>query len=254
MKFRSVIFTVTSASLALAADPAAKPEDSTPKAEEKAEAVQPSVKKLDESRYQIGEVIFDKKTREIRFSATLNMAEGLLEYLIVHQNGKIHESLLITEISPTHLNLAFTLLSYPPSQELYPLPSETGGASDKYPEVPEEIKKAARVTIDLEWEKDGKTVRVSANDCIQHNVKTTSMPPGPWVYGGSIVSDGQYTPEICGDIVSMLIAPSAILHYPGEDRMDDTIWTPFTKRLPDEGTKVTVIISPFQKNQTTPKQ
>ncbi len=86
---------------------------------EDGETRKPPVEKLDENRYRIGDVTIDKRTREIRFPALVNLREGILEYLIVHQNGKIHESLFRTETSPTNINLAFTLLSYKPSKELY---------------------------------------------------------------------------------------------------------------------------------------
>jgi hypothetical protein len=213
----------------------------------------PSVKKLDGTRYQIGEVTFDEKTREIRFPTKLNLVNGLLEYLVVHQKGKVHESLLTTEISPTHLNLAFILLKYKRSPELYPLPNETGGASDIFPEVTADVKASSRVNIDIEWTQDGKTQRLPVNECIQHSVKTTAMPAGPWLYGGSDFSDGQYVPEICGDVIAIFLAPSALLHYPGEDRSDDNVWIPFPKRIPAEGTNVTVIITPFQTTNSLPQ-
>jgi hypothetical protein len=177
----------------------------------------------------------------------------LLEFLVVHQNGKVHEALLSTEISPTHLNLAFTLLRYSPSRELYPLPSETGGASGNYPEVAEDVKAAARVNIELEWSEDGKTKRFPANECVQHAVKTTSMPAGPWVYGGSNIDHGKYAAETTGDVIDIFTSPAAILNYPGSERSDDTIWVPFPKRIPAEGTPITVIITPFQNANPTPK-
>ena len=37
------------------------------------EPVKPSVTKLDEYRYQIGDVILDRKSREIRFPTKVNM-------------------------------------------------------------------------------------------------------------------------------------------------------------------------------------
>jgi hypothetical protein len=233
-------------SLAAAQTPEAK--DPTP-----AEPVKPSVRKIDETRYQIGEVVFDQKTREIRFPCKVNMTEGLLEYVIVHLNGKVHESLLVTETSPTHLNLAFTLLKYSPSPELYPLPNATGGTSGDFPEVSPETKAAARITLEVEWTEEGKVRRMPLNDWIQHSVKLTAMPAGPWVYGGSVFHEGQYVPEITGDIAAIFIAPSAIIHYPGDDRGDDTIWTPYPKRIPAFETKVTVIIAPYESAKPIPK-
>lgn len=213
----------------------------------------PSVVRLDTSRYQIGKVIFDKQTREIRFPSKVNMREGLLEYLVVHENGKLHESLLSTDISPMDLNLAFTLLRYRPSPELYPLPNATGGTSGDFPVVADEIKAAARITIDLEWTENGKVRRMSANDWIQHDVKTTAMPPGPWVYGGSVVEDGKFAPETTGDLIAIFVIGFPIITYPGQDNNDDTVWIPYKQRIPDEGTNVTVIIAPYQNPTLSPK-
>ncbi|RPJ33881.1 MAG: hypothetical protein EHM17_08695 [Verrucomicrobiaceae bacterium] len=209
------------------------------------EPVKPAIEKLDDTRLRIGGVTFDRKTREIRFPARVNMTEGLLEFIVVHQNGKIHESLLVTDISPTHLNLAFTLLRYPASHELYPLPNDSGGSSGEFPQVPDEVKNGARIAIDVEWNDGAKTRRLPINDWIQHAVKTTAMPQGPWVYGGSFVYDGHYSPETSGDIAAIFIAPSALINYPGEDNRDDTVWIPFPKRVPEVETNVTVIIAPY---------
>ncbi|MES2920163.1 MAG: YdjY domain-containing protein [Verrucomicrobiota bacterium] len=251
MLLRLLILVPACGTLVLAQDkPPAAPQ---PAPEAAVEPVKPNVKKLDDTRYQVGGVIFDQKTREIRFPTKVNMIEGLLEYLIVHQNGKVHEALLTTDISPSDLNLAFTLLRYPPSRELYPLPDEGGAASSKFPEVPADIKARARLAIDVEWTVDGKVRRIPVNEWIQHAVKATSMPAGPWVYGGSEFSEGKFIPETSGDIAAIFLAMSALINYPGTDNNNDDVWTPFPKRVPAEGTNVTVIIAPFQKENPLPK-
>ena len=66
-------------SLALAQDHSLVGPNSLPAPNPAAEPVKPSIKKLDETRYQIGEVVFDQKSREIRFPTKVNMTEGLLE-------------------------------------------------------------------------------------------------------------------------------------------------------------------------------
>jgi hypothetical protein len=253
MRLRFLIVVSALASLAIAQDQSPVEPKSLPAPDQTVEPVKPSVKQLDATRYQVGEVVFDQKTREIRFPTRVNMTEGLLEFLVVHQNGKVHESLLSTEISPTHLNLAFTLLRYSPSKELYPLPNETGGLSDKYPEVPADVKAAARVSIDVEWSDEGKIRRVPVNEWIQHEVKATAMPAGPWVYGGSDFHEGKFVAETSGDIAAIFLSMAALLNYPGVDNIDDTVWIPFPKRVPPEGTNVTVIIAPYQNAKPLPK-
>ncbi len=253
MQLRFLILAPAFATLILAQDQSPVEPKSLPAPDQAVEAVKPSVKKLDATRYQIGEIVFDQKTREIRFPTRVNMTEGLLEFLVVHQNGKVHESLLSTEVSPTHLNLAFTLLRYSPSKELYPLPNETGGVSDNFPEVPADVKAAARVTIDVEWTDEGKVRRVPVNEWIQHEVKATAMPAGPWVYGGSDFHEGKFIAETSGDVAAIFLSMAALVNYPGDDNTNDDVWVPFPKRVPPQGTNVTVIIAPYPTAKPLPK-
>ncbi len=240
MILRPMLFLLASASFALAEDVAA-------------EVVKPSVRQLDESTFQIGEITFDKKSREIRFPAKVQMSEGLLEFLIVHENGKIHESLMVTTASPTHLNLAFTLLRYTPSRELYFTPTYAGETPVAPPVISAEEKAGARIAIDVEWKENEKTRRIPVNEWIQHSAIAASMPAGPWVYGASESYEGKYIPETTGDIAAIFLSNAAIINYPGADNGNDDVWIPFSKRIPAEGTAVTVIIAPYQNSKPIPK-
>lgn len=206
----------------------------------------PAVVKVDGTRFRIGEVEFDSKTRTIRFPAAINMRDGLLEYAIVHENGKVHESLLHTRVNPSHLNVAFKLLRYQASAELFPLPEEDGTPSDRFPEVDEKTRAAARVAVRVIWKQDGKDKSVSLQEWIAHAVTEQAMPAGPWVYGGSVVFDGRFEAESSGDIVAIFTSRGALLNYPGKDHDNDEVWTPMAKRVPPEGTRVTVEFSPWK--------
>ncbi len=216
-------------------------------AEEKSgEPKAPEIEKLDDERYRIGEITIDKSTREIRFPAFVNLREGLLEYLIVHQNGKIHESLFRTETSPTNINVAFALLRYKPSRELYRLWKEPGIISDQFHKEDEETRKAARIVIDVEVEKGGETKRYPVSDWIRHETTAKAMPPTSWVYGGSEFYDGKFVPESSGDIAAIFVTNGSLINYPGEDNFNDEVWSSFTDRIPELDTKVTLIIAPFK--------
>jgi hypothetical protein len=225
---------------------------SLPLPDQKMEPVKPSVEKLDGTRYRIGKITFDSKTREIRFPAAVNMTDGLLEFAIVHENGKIHESLLHTDISALNLNLAFKLLSYPASAELYMIPNESGGLSGDFHEVPEEVSKGARISISVEWDDGGRTRKVPINEWIQYAVTGTTMPSRHWVYGGSGIYDGKFLAETTGDIAAIFITNASLINYPGDDNLNDTVWLAYPKRVPPEGTKVTVVIAPYQDAETPP--
>ncbi|MBC8126004.1 MAG: hypothetical protein H8M99_02500 [Gloeobacteraceae cyanobacterium ES-bin-144] len=232
------------ASLTLATTLFASAQDPAP-----ATPVKPSVEKIGETTFRIGKVTFDQKSRQIRFPTKVNMTEGLLEYLVVTQGGKVHESLLITEASPTDINLAITLLRYPPSRELIPLPAPSGGASDNYPKVPAEVKAAARFLIEVEWLDNGQVRRLPVSDWIQHAVKTTAMHGSPWIYNGSDIHEGKFVAEMTGDVLAIYLDPAAIINYAGTDNNNDDVWIPFPKRVPTAGTEITLIMSPFSSNK-----
>jgi hypothetical protein len=215
--------------------------------------MQPAVKKLDADRFQIGEVIFNSKTREIRFPAAINMAgDELLEFAIVHVNGKVHESLLVTEISATDLNIAFKLLRYQASAEFYPLQEADGSYTNEFPEVAAEVKKAARIDLGVEWKEGDKTRTAKLHEWITHGSTGKPMAADPWVYGGSGVYEGNFMAESSGDIAAIFISNSALINFSGKDNNSDEVWLPFPKRVPAEGTKVTVVIAPYQKPVAKP--
>lgn len=236
-----------------AADRAPVEPHSLPAPDQPVAEVQPAVKKLDGNRFQVGEVTFDAKTREIRFPAAVNMAgEELLEFAIVHANGKVHEALLVTTISATDLNIAFKLLRYQASAEFYPLKEADGSYSNDFPEVPEEVKKAARIDLGVEWKEGDKERKAKLHEWITHGSTGKPMDADPWVYGGSGVYEGKFMAETTGDIAAIFLSNSALINFSGKDNNSDEVWLPFPKRVPPEGTKVTVVIAPYQKPAAKP--
>ncbi|MEM1084181.1 MAG: YdjY domain-containing protein [Verrucomicrobiota bacterium] len=205
----------------------------------------PSITRLDDGRMKIGEITFDPKSREVRFPAEINMNEGLLEFLVVHRNGKIHESLLSTGISATNLNVAIKLLHYQPSPELYMKLDEDGSLGSEFHEATEEQKKHSRMSVSVEWQQDGETKTTSLNDWISHATTEKPMPSEPWVYGGSFVAYGKFVAESSGDIIAIFLSNAALINFSGKDNHSDEVWFPHANRVPEVGTPVTVIINPY---------
>ena len=216
--------------------------------------VEPPIKELDADRVQIGDVILNRKTREIRFPAAVNMAGGeLLEFALVHTNGKVHESLLVTDVPATNINLAFKLLRYPASEEFYAIIEKDGTMSNEFPKVADDVKAGARLKVSVEWDDAGKTRTANINDWISHGSTGEQMPAAdPWVYGGSRVRDGKFVPDLTGDYIAIFLSNAALINFSGKDNNSDEVWLPFPKRVPPEGTKVTVIITPHQKPAAKP--
>ena len=239
-------------SWSLAQDLAPAKVEPAPDPQPAAVAGKPSVTQLDDARYQIGGVIFNRLNREIRFPAKMNMSEGLIEYVVVLQKGHVHEAFLLADISPTDLNLAFTLLRYKPSPELFSEIEESGHPSGILPEVPLPVKASARIAIEVEWTHSGTTHRCTLNEWFQSRSSQTTMIPGPWLYTGSSSSEGVYIPELSGDVISVKPDRYAVVNYPGTDNVDQPSWYPSLQLVPPVGTDVTVIISPFFKRKPLP--
>jgi hypothetical protein len=244
--------------LPVAAEPAPPPvaPDATPPAVEtpgaSAAQIKPTLQQLDADRFKIGDIEFNKQTRSIRFPATLNQREGLLEYVLVHDKGKIHESLLRTAINATHLNLAIKLLGYKNSPELFPL-REEGHPTGLFPAVAAKTKAAARVEIRMLWQADATEHSATVNELIVNTKNDKPMPAGPWVYGGSAVHEGRFIAEMTGDIVAILTNEVALFNYPGSSNQEGANygdWFVITKLVPPLGTPVTVEIRPWS---TAPK-
>ena len=214
-------------------------------ADKSTEQKKTALKDLGEGKYSIGLIQFDANTRRISFPAEVNQIEGLLEFAIVHEKGKIHESLLTTKASSLNLNIALKLLRYQSSPELFPELDEKFESTGKYPIVPEAQKTASRLKILVSWQKDSKTVETSLNELLYHTSTEEAMKPDPWVYQGSYMHENAFKAETSGDIVAVFITRSSLVNFSGKDNETDDPWTGNIKRVPPVTTPVTVTFAPL---------
>ncbi|GAA5484111.1 YdjY domain-containing protein [Haloferula sargassicola] len=203
---------------------------------------EPAIEKLPDGRMKLGRIEFDPETRSIRFPAWVNQKEGLLEFLIVHKNGKVHESLLATEISAVNLNIALKLLHYKASRELYQKVKDDGSLSSEFESATDEEKTGSRLKILLQA---GTGEPVPANEWISHLPTEKTMPADPWIYGGSFINQGRFMAESSGDLFAIFLSNSSLVNFSGKDNLDDEVWLPHPTRVPELETPVTVIIQPY---------
>lgn len=232
------------------ADKDPSPKENSPPATASPQDPQVQVEELPDGKVRIGLVTLDRKSREIRIPSVVNMSGNeLLEFALVHTQGKIHESLLTSDALPLHLNLAFKLLRYPPSAHLYLEVDADGSITDRFRQEKPEIKAAASLKIEVEWTQDGRTRKNPINDWIVNAATGKAMPADPWIYGGSFFYNGKFVAQDSGDMLAIFLSNAALVNFSGQDNQSDEVWTAFPKRVPQEGTPVTVIISPHQPAQ-----
>jgi len=209
------------------------PEDAKALAPVPAEA---QVESLGEQRYRLGVIEFHSGTREIRIPCEVNAKEGILEYVLVHEQGKRHESLLTTAVSPYQLQIVLNLLRY------------RAGRGDLFdgmlpPGPPPPIQPPGEaVEVLVEWET---APAHPVNGVILDQSTGAPMAAGPWVFNGSEVIAGKFQAEVEGSILALYRDPLAMLNSPHTDALDDENWFPMGRFLPEIGHRVILTLRPF---------
>jgi len=197
-------------------------------------AQMPPIEKLGGGKYRLGEIFIDKTERSISFPAQVNMDKGLLEYLLVQNKGKTHESLLRTRIDPHNLQIAFMLLGYEGTDQRLSMQ----GA----PETP----KGERINITVMAPVAGKTVFIGADQwlSIKDGEKMKNTGSMNWVFCGSYVDYGRFMAQESGSIIAIYHDPVALIDNASPGGESDKVWFVKEGSVPPVGTQVTVTISP----------
>jgi hypothetical protein len=208
----------------------------------------PAMREVSPGIFEMGKIRLDRKTRTVRFPGILNMTEGIIEYLLVTDQGSTHESLLVSEIQPHDLHLAMLLLGAKGS-------GDDQRTADQKPPAQidaEYLKKAPKlrgdpVSISVRWKDgDGEKV-VPVEDWIFNTATNKSMARGPWTYNGSRVNDGLFLAQVEGAFAALVNYPSALINNPRQGSDDDGIWTVNEKTVPAIKTPVEITIELLSK-------
>jgi len=203
-----------------------------------AAAGRPEIIRVSATRSRLGLVEFDAMTREIFIPAEVNMVKGLLEYALVSEKGKLHESLLSTKARVFDLNVVLLLLNYEPDLGWFVPPSK--------PKALATVKPGARLEARVRWREAGggaeKTVRL---DQWIHDMATQkAAAPSPWVYSGSHLNETkQFAAEVDGSFLALYLDSRALFNSPRDGADNDEQWSP-AQAVPEKGTAVTLILGP----------
>jgi hypothetical protein len=207
----------------------------------------PTVTKIGETTYRLGEITFDAKTREVRIPAAMNMREGgPMEYLLVHENGKVHESLLTTKVRAMDLQVVLKLLRYRSGEgDLFDafLPAEE---QRRRIEVGEKGERGDALTVTAIWEKDGKAHEHPAAGWVLDAETGKAMTDAPWVLTGSHVSDGAFLADLEGSIIAIYLDQIALMNMSRKGAENDERWGANAATTPEVGQKVTLLLRPVK--------
>lgn len=223
------------------------------KAAAKYEEAKNRIKKTGDTTYELGDIKFNSATKEVRIPTLLNMNEGILEYILVTEEGKTHESLLRTAISPTELNLALLLCSYEPhigeaAKYLTAPHAETKAMMEK----PMEKAGANRIQLTAQWkDKSGKDQTAPIAQWIRNRTTKKPLDTDHWTYTGSVINLAGFASEYDGSIGALYFDLGAMFNCPVRDNVNDDVWSAETNAAPPMDTPVTLIITPFSDKPVT---
>jgi hypothetical protein len=204
-----------------------------------------------EGPFTIGKITVDKKAASIRFPAAVNMTEGAVEYLLVTDKGKTHESLLSTAVSPFQLHVAMLLLGVQATKEIDALPPDqlTASSLKAAPEL-----KGDKVEILIAWKADEARQEVRAEEWINSRLAKGPMTTGPWIYTGSAIYQKRFLAQEEGSIVALVKDPAALVNNPRPGHDDDSVWSVRKEKIPANGTPVEVTFRLLPKESAKPSE
>ena len=192
-----------------------------------------AIKPLGDGKLKIGDVVLDQSTRTVMIPAKVNMPEGVVEYALVMESGKAHESIFTTRATAEHIHIACMLLG---------LNAARMGAGE---DVPAE----SAVKIEVAWDSNGPERRIPLSDCValaegSPDKKTgKTLPAGPWFYAGSQIDAGGFAATREGSIISVISDSTALINNPHQSRFNDGSHHANATMLPRKGLPVRIILT-----------
>ena len=125
---------------------------------------------------RFGSIVIDKEKKSVTFPGALNLTKGALEYLLVTEMGKTHESLLSTKVRPYDLQVAMLLLGVKPDEAARAEPPAQ--INRQYLQHAPELR-GPKVDLYLSWHDQNGDHRLRAEDLIMNTEARAPMTDRP---------------------------------------------------------------------------
>jgi hypothetical protein len=190
----------------------------------------PKIFRTSTGSHQFGLIEIDQDKREFSFPAVCNQTSGLVEYALVHEDGKTHESLFRTKVSPKLIHASLLLLKEKPQPAFF---SFVEANSSKLIQMPE-------IEIRVEWEHNGSIHQTSMNSMVLNQTDNRELSESAFVFTGSKVVEGTYLAEMDGSIVAVYHDNRATLNSRDLNSNSDDVWIANESKMPPKNLPVLV--------------
>lgn len=192
------------------------------------------VERLADGRVRVGLVVVDPAVRTVTLPAMVNQTNGVIEYALVQETGKTHESLLRTTAGALDLHAAALLLNVKPAG-----PAAVTNAA---------AAPAATVELSLLWTNAaGAATTRPLHEWIElrpDDARRTRapFPPSGWLYNGSLLTVEGFAAHFEGSLVALIRDPAALVNSLAPSAADDDVHFPAAAGLPGTNTPVAVVL------------
>lgn len=199
--------------------------------------------KKSENIYQLKEIEINTLLKTITFPCMINMDSGLIEVVLCSPEGKTHESLLTTKISPLELQTALLLLGLDPVNEI----PEDGKSDPLSPYLSVETP-GDSVLLFIELERNGKSIRKPVDYYIRNERTQKQLRESNWLFRGAVTHNSGHV--IIDPDVTMIATyhdPVALMELNSADKYDDELFYINTQSGLKKQEKAKLIIQAFKK-------
>ena len=184
----------------------------------------PEIIKISDGIYQFGDILIDRKSNTIEIPAITNQISGLVEYGIVHEDGKIHESLFRTKIRPQILHTSLLLLKAKPVASFF---------ENLWSDEPKVINYDNYCfNIFVNWEMNGTKFNKTFEKLSINQNRKQSVEKKSFIFTGSRVIEGTFLAETSGSILAIYADDNAILNNSDYDSANDDVWIANKEEMP----------------------
>lgn len=184
----------------------------------------PKIIKISDGIYQFGDILIDRKSNTIEIPAITNQISGLVEYGIVHEDGKIHESLFRTKIRPQILHTSLLLLKAKPVASFF---------ENLWSDEPKVVNYDNYCfDIFVNWEMNGTKFNKTFEKLSINQNRKQSVEKKSFIFTGSRVIEGTFLAETSGSILAIYADDNAILNNSDYDSANDDVWIANKEEMP----------------------
>ena len=154
----------------------------------------------------LGDIAIDPDRKRLSFEVDIKHRDSAIEYILVGDHGKLHESLLASDVDIIQLNAALHLLKLTPGTPL---------------------------NLKASWSLFGEDHEETIDHWFEYDDKTVTPPEIKWVYTGSkFDKDGTFVAAREENLIAIQEDDAALISFQGTGQENANYWIALNKQIP----------------------